>query len=105
MNYEASHVSFSAQLFIMFPAPFPPRIYHNQLSILINFLTVLTLVHKDSQFNKHDKNITLLFVSSLLPWNWYRTHWDVRKFTPFLARHKNKSRLHKILNPLKWHHL
>jgi len=41
MNYEASH----NVRFIMFPAPLPSRIYHIQLSILLNFLTVLTQVH------------------------------------------------------------
>jgi hypothetical protein len=65
MNYEASH---SAR-FIMFPAPLPSRIYHSQLSILLNFLTLLTLVHEDSQFNNYDKNVILLFAPYLLPQN------------------------------------
>jgi hypothetical protein len=70
MNYEASHnVRFSAELFIMFPAPLLPRIYYIQLSILLNFLTLLTLVHEDSQFNNYDKNITLLFAACLHPQN------------------------------------
>ena len=43
--------------YVSSPPP-SPRIYHIQLSILINFLSVLTLLHEDSQFNKYDKNIT-----------------------------------------------
>jgi hypothetical protein len=72
VNYEASHnIRFSAQLPPHYVAgPLCPRIHYMYSAVHItDFLTVLTLVHEDTQFNKYDKNIIFLFSSCLLPCN------------------------------------